>query len=76
MFRKISTFITEVKGELKKATWPWDSDPKVKGFKKYKQLTDSTLVVLVAMIFLAAFVGIWDLINNGAVGFTLRFIGN
>lgn len=74
MFRKISTFITEVKGELKKATWPWDSDPKVKGFKKYKQLTDATLVVIVAMIFLAAFVGVWDLVNNEAVSFTLRLI--
>ena len=33
MFRKISQFIAEVKGELKKTTWPWESDPKVKGFK-------------------------------------------
>jgi len=35
MFKKSATFIHEVKAELRKASWPWDSDPKVKGFKKY-----------------------------------------
>ena len=30
MFRKISQFIAEVKGELKKTIWPWESDPKVR----------------------------------------------
>jgi preprotein translocase subunit SecE len=32
--QKTSTFVGEVKGELRKASWPWDPDPKVKGFKK------------------------------------------
>lgn len=62
MFRKISTFIQEVKTELRKASWPWENDPKVKGFKKYKELIDSTLVVLVAMILLAGFVSLFDLV--------------
>ena len=31
MFKKISTFIGEVKAELRKASWPWDPDPK--GFR-------------------------------------------
>ena len=56
MFRKISQFIAEVKGVLKKTTWPWESDPKVKGFKKFRELWGSTLVVLIAMVFLGAFV--------------------
>ena len=69
MFKKISTFIGEVKAELRKASWPWDPDPKVKGFRKYKELIDSTLVILVAMILLAAYVGVWDLIHQSVVSF-------
>jgi preprotein translocase subunit SecE len=69
MFRKISTFIGEVKTELRKASWPWESDPKVKGFRKYKELIDSTIVVLVAMVLLAAYVALWDLINREVVSF-------
>ena len=67
MFKKISIFIGEVKTELRKAAWPWDPDPKVKGFKKYKELIDSTLVILVAMILLAAYVALWDLVHQSVV---------
>ena len=68
MFRKIATFIHEVKAELRKASWPWDSDPKVKGFKKYKELVDSTLVVLVAMTLLAGFVSLFDVVATKILG--------
>ena len=68
-FAKISSFIGEVKGELRKASWPWDSDPKAKGFKKYKELIDSTIVVLIAVILLAAFVQFWDFVQVLIVGF-------
>lgn len=64
MLQKVFRFIGEVKGELRKATWPWESDPKVKGFKKYKELVDSTLVVLIAMLLLAGFVSLWDFIHT------------
>lgn len=67
MFQKISTFIGEVRGELRKATWPWDSDPKAKGFKKYKELVDSTVVVMIAIILLAGFVAISDLLLSNAI---------
>lgn len=69
MFRKISKFVGEVKAELRKASWPWDPDPKVKGFKKYKELIDSTLVILVAMILLAAYVALWDLVHQNVVSY-------
>jgi len=69
MFRKITQFLGEVKAELRKATWPWESDPKIKGFKKYRELIDSTVVVLVAMVLLAGFVSFWDFINNQIVTF-------
>jgi len=63
----IQRFIGEVKGELRKATWPWESDPKIKGFKKYKQLIDSTVVVLIAMLLLAGYVSFWDFIQNSVL---------
>jgi preprotein translocase subunit SecE len=68
MFRKIATFIHEVKAELRKASWTWDNDPKAKGFQKYKELIDSTIVVLIAMILLAGFVSLFDLIATKVIG--------
>ena len=59
MFAKSANFIREVKTELQKATWPWD--PKEKAFgAKYKELIDSTVIVIIAMILLSAFVAIAD----------------
>ncbi|MDF1752204.1 MAG: preprotein translocase subunit SecE [Verrucomicrobiales bacterium] len=55
---KLGKYIGEVNGELKKATWPWD--PKEKGVKKYKQLIDSTVVVIIAMLLLGAYVAFVD----------------
>lgn len=63
MFGKISKYIGEVKVELQKATWPWD--PKETGFKKYRQLVDHTIVVVIAVILLAGFVGFLDLVMRG-----------
>ncbi len=57
---RLSRYISEVWAELRKATWPWD--PKEKGFAKYKELTDATIVVFVAMILLAGFVGTFDFV--------------
>jgi preprotein translocase subunit SecE len=68
MISKISSFLGEVKGELRKASWPWESDPKIKGLKKYKELVDSTIVVLIAMILLAGFVQFWDFFHVLIVG--------
>ncbi|MES2661441.1 MAG: preprotein translocase subunit SecE [Verrucomicrobiota bacterium] len=75
MFSKISNFLGEVKGELRKASWPWESDPKIKGLKKYKELVDSTVVVLIAMVLLAAFVQLWDFIDVIVVGGAHDFAG-
>ena len=60
MFRKISQFISNIKGELKKCSWPWESDPKVTGFKKYRELWSSTLTVLIAMVLLGGYVAFFD----------------
>ena len=69
MLSKVSTFFGEVKSELRKATWPWEpATSNIKGFKKYKTLIDSTIVVLVSMTLLAGFVALSDLLLQQAVG--------
>jgi preprotein translocase subunit SecE len=66
MFAQTKTFIAEVRGELAKASWPWD--PKEKGFKKYKELIDSTLVVIVAMLLLSGYIALLDFVMLSVVG--------
>lgn len=65
MIAKTKQFSNEVKAELQKASWPWD--PNEKGFKKYKELVDSTVLVLVGMLLLGGFVAFWDLILSYVV---------
>ena len=67
---KVKNFFSEVKVELQKASWPWD--PKEKGFKKYKELTDSTVVVIVAMLLLGGYVALFDFILVNVVHFFTR----
>jgi preprotein translocase subunit SecE len=67
MFSKLRKFTSEVRVELSKATWPWD--PNEKGFRRYKELTDSTVVVLVAMIILGGYIAFFDFILINVVGF-------
>lgn len=55
---KIGKYFGEIRTELKKVTWPWD--PKEKGLKRYKQLIDSTIVVMIAMVLLGAYVATVD----------------
>lgn len=58
MFAKTGKFIGEVRAELSKAQWPWD--PNERGFKRYKELWDSTLVVLIAMLLLGGYIAFFD----------------
>jgi preprotein translocase subunit SecE len=62
----IRTFGQEVRTELVKASWPWD--PKEKGFKKYKELSDSTMIVVIAMLLMAGYISFWDFALNLIVG--------
>ncbi|MEI7958575.1 MAG: preprotein translocase subunit SecE [Verrucomicrobiota bacterium] len=66
MLARTRTFISEVRGELAKASWPWD--PKEKGFKRYKELIDSTLVVIIAMLLLSGYVAFLDFVLLNVVG--------
>ena len=58
MFSKVRNFYLEVRSELQKASWPWD--PNEKGFKKYKELSDSTIVVVIAMLLIGGYVAIFN----------------
>ena len=66
MLARTKTFISEVRGELAKASWPWD--PKEKGFKKYKELVDSTMVVIIAMLLLSGYIAFLDFVLLNVVG--------
>jgi len=70
MFTKAKNFFSEVKVELQKASWPWD--PKEKGFRRYKELTDSTLVVVIAMLLLGGYVALFDFVLVNFVHFFTR----
>jgi preprotein translocase subunit SecE len=70
MITKVKNFFSEVKVELQKASWPWD--PKEKGFRRYKELTDSTLVVIIAMLLLGGYVALFDFVLINFVQFFTR----
>ncbi len=70
MLAKTKTFLSEVRLELQKCSWPWD--PKEKGMKRYKELTDSTLVVIIAMLLLGGYVALFDFILVNVIHFLTR----
>lgn len=70
MIGKVRNFFSEVRTELGKAQWPWD--PNEKGFKRYKELVDSTMVVVIAMVILGGYIAFFDLILINVVGFLTR----
>ncbi|HJT81420.1 MAG TPA: preprotein translocase subunit SecE [Chthoniobacterales bacterium] len=68
---RIKNFFSEVRTELQKASWPWD--PKEKGFRRYKELFDSTLVVLISMVLLGGYVALFDFVLVNVIHFFTRF---
>ena len=70
MITRVKNFLGEVKIELQKASWPWD--PKEKGFRRYEELVDSTLVVVIAMLLLGGYVALFDFVLVNFVHFFTR----
>jgi len=62
----ILKFVGEVKVELDKCSWPWD--PNQTGFKRYKELIESTVVVIISVVLLAGYVTTWDFLLAHVVG--------
>jgi preprotein translocase subunit SecE len=67
---KTKNFFNEVKVELQKASWPWD--PKEKGIKRYKELFDSTLVTIIAMLLLGGYVALFDFVLVNVIHYFTR----
>jgi preprotein translocase subunit SecE len=67
MVGRTKQFLSEVRGELEKASWPWDS--KEKGVRRYKELIDSTTVVVVAIVLLSGYIAFWDIVMVNLVKF-------
>ncbi len=63
---KVLRFVGEVKVELEKCSWPWD--PAQHGLKRYRELLESTLVVIISVVLLAGFVTTSDLVLAHVVG--------
>jgi preprotein translocase subunit SecE len=60
MITKTKNFLSEVRAELQKASWPWES--KDKGIRRFKELNDSTIVVIIAMLLLGGYVALFDFV--------------
>lgn len=60
MIAKAKEFLSEIRVELAKSSWPWN--PEEKGVKKYRELIDSTAIVVIAMVLLSGFVSLCDLV--------------
>ncbi|MEY5025940.1 MAG: Preprotein translocase subunit SecE [Verrucomicrobiota bacterium] len=70
MLAKTKLFLSEVKGELQKCSWPWE--PQGTGVKKYRELIDSTAIVVVAMLLFSGFVSLCDLVMMKVVGALIK----
>jgi len=62
---RITQYLSEVRTELQKVNWPWDLQER--GFKRFRELSDSTIVILVATVLLGGFVAFWDFVMQGVV---------
>jgi len=67
MANKIGSYFGEVRAELAKVQWPWDDSER--GFRKYKELWDSTLVVVIAMLLVGGYIALFDFFTINVVGF-------
>ena len=67
---KIARFVGETKSELKKCSWPWN--PKEKFPRSHNELLQSTLIVSISALFLAAFVTVWDFLLVHVLGIFTR----
>ena len=57
---KIGTFVSQVKTEMKKVSWP-----------TRQELVNATVVVLISTILLALFIGVCDLVLSRLINFLI-----
>jgi preprotein translocase subunit SecE len=68
---RMARFVSEVRVELAKCTWPWD--PEQTGFRKYKVLIDTTIIICVATLLMAGYITGFDFAINKLVGWLVNF---
>ena len=64
---KLKKYITEVQAELGKAQWPWSNDEH--GIKRFRELWNSSLVVIIAMLLVGGYISFFDFITINVIGF-------
>ncbi|MEW6456227.1 MAG: preprotein translocase subunit SecE [Acidobacteriota bacterium] len=64
IFKKLKNFLMEVKGELKKVTWP-----------NKKEIVGTTIVVVIAVIFFGFFLFFFDVIFSVIVAKIKTILG-
>jgi len=69
-FQKIRKYLVEVRGELAKAQWPWSNEEH--GLKRFKELWNSSLVVIIAMMLIGGYISFFDFITINVIGFLTR----
>lgn len=60
-FRKVQFFLADVRNELRKSTWPTRGE-----------LMESTVVVILSVIFFSVFVGLCDAVLRPIIGLIAR----
>jgi preprotein translocase subunit SecE len=63
------TYAMQVREELVKCTWPWDPNLDPLNPRKYRQLTEATVVVIVLTVMMAGLISVADILIHPAVGF-------
>lgn len=67
----IRRFCSEVMTELRKCSWPWD--PTQSGLRRYKELIDSSVVVLVSMVLLGSYTSVVDFFLVKATAWVIQW---
>lgn len=67
MFKRIKVFLSEVVVELNKVSWPIKRGKNIKPSERYRELTDSTLMVIVSSVALAVYIGLMDAILSNVI---------
>lgn len=72
MFNKSVQFLKEVLVELKKCEWPIKREKTLPFYDRIRELVDSTVVVTICMILMAAFIGAVDFLCSKMVQLLLK----
>ncbi|MCX6338295.1 MAG: preprotein translocase subunit SecE [Candidatus Aureabacteria bacterium] len=68
MFEKVKTFLVEVGIEMNKVSWPIKRGTNISPSERYRELSDSTIMVIASSIALAAYIGVMDIILSSLMG--------